>query len=230
MSKRKLRTAHAEKMVRRLCEGGKQAVVSNVLMRVESTGVGLWEVGLARECMMGAVTRAVQSGWSEEGVEKAVQYAEGVWELIWDPRHTERGGKARERPEILGMLVLVHAAQGILFGKGKLEKMENYATDMLKRWGGVELTFKEGDWHDANLKLAMWAPVWKGVEMARQLLGKKSPVGRVLGEKLTSDLKPFVSRCRLMVEQNRPQEGKWRGLEMYEKMSQIPVNVGQNAE
>ena len=228
VARRKVAGWQVEKMVRRANEGGKMGVVHDVLRRVEKTGVGLWDVRVCREVMWGAVLKATQSGWSEEGIEKGVKYAENIWELMWDPRHVEEQKKVgmdpRGRPEIVGVMVLMHAVKAVKLGGGKDEAgmVERYAEVMLKRWENSRDTMvvDEQDWSDANYKLCVWAPVWHGMKMARQVVGAGSPHGKRLEKKLSQDLEPLVQKCQAIVLAHAPDEGMRRGLKMYEDVLQ----------
>lgn len=228
VARRKLAGWQVEKMVRRANEGGKQGVVHDILRRVETTGLGLWDVKVCREVMRGAVLKGVQSQWSEEGVEKGLKYAENIWELMWDSRHVEQKKRVemdpRGRPEIVGVMVLMHAVKAVKLGGGKDEwgMAEKYAEVMLKKWensrGIMEIDAQ--DWSDANYKLMVWAPIWHGMKMAQQIVGAGSPLGKRLGEKLRQDLEPLIQKSQAIVLAHEPEEGTRRGLKMYEDILQ----------
>ena len=224
VARRKVAGWQVERMVRRANEGGKMGVVHDVLRRVERTGVGLWDVVVCREVMLGAVLKASQSGWSREGVEKGAKYAEDIWELMWDSRHREGQRKVemdpRRRPEIVGVMVLMHAVKAVKLsgGKDEGEMVKKYAELMLKHWEKSEemMTVGAQDWSDANYKLCVWAPVWHGMKMALQVVGAGSPLGRRLEEKLRQDVEPLVQKCQAIVLAHVPKGGTRRGLKMYE--------------
>lgn len=228
VAKRKLAGWQVEKMVRRANEGGKQWVVLDILKRVEKTGVGLWDVKVCREVMRGAVLKGVQSGWSEEGVEKGVKYAENIWELLWDPRHLEEQKKfeldLRGRPEIVGVMVLMHAVKAVRLKGGKDEEgmVQKYAEVMLNKWDNSRgvMVIDEQDWSDANYKLSIWAPVWHGMKLARQVVGAGSPLGKRLGEKVSKDLDPLMQKSQAILSAHSPEKGTRRGLKMYEDIFQ----------
>lgn len=224
VARRKLAGWQVEKMVRRANEGGKMGVVHDILRRVERTGVGLWDVKVCREVMRGAVLKAAQSGWGEEGIEKGVRYAENIWELMWDPRHTEVQKKIemdpRQRPEIVGVMALMHAVKVVKLGGGRDEggMVEKYTQLMLTRWENSRevMAVDAQDWSDANYKLYVWAPVWHGMKLARQIVGAESPLGKRLSDKLSQDLEPLVQKCQAILLAHAPKEGTRRGLKMYE--------------
>jgi len=217
-----------EKVVRRAVEGGRVGVVHDCLRRVEGTGLGLWDLRVAREVVWGAVAKAREGGWSREGVERGVKFAEDVWELMFDPRHGEKmvgREDAKKRPEVIGVLVQMHAAKAVLFGEGKDEggKVERYTGLMLARWENAELELDEEDWNDANYKLLMWAPVWHGMTLAQKVLDPSTPLAKNLRKKLTRDVEPLVQRASAVLSAHAPEEGKRRGLKIYEELSQVSV-------
>ena len=135
------------------------------------------------------------------------------------------GMDPRRRPEIVGVMVLMHAVKAVKLGGGKDEGglVEKYAEIMLKRWENsredMVIDDKE-DWSDANYKLYIWAPVWYGMKMARQVVGAGSPLGKRLGEKLIQDLEPLVKESQAIVLEYTPEEDTRRGLKMYEDVVQ----------
>ncbi|KAM0802911.1 hypothetical protein BDR22DRAFT_819565 [Usnea florida] len=226
VARRKLAGWQVEKMVRRANEGGKLGVVLEILRNVDKTGVGLWDVGVCREVMRGAVLRGLRSGWSKEGVDKGVRYAECIWDLMWDPRNVEQQKKVgmdpRAKPEIVGVMVLMHAIRAVRFGEGKDEEVMvwRYAELMLKIWENSRalMVVDAQNWSDANYKLMVWAPVWLGMKLARQIVGAGSPLGKRLGEKLRQDLEPLVRETQAIVAAHAAEGGTRRGLKMYEDM------------
>ena len=201
-------------------------MVVECLKRVESTGMGLGNLRVAREVMWGAMGKAVQGEWNEEAVEKAVKYAEMVWELMFDPKHREQmhgDQDAKKRPEILGVLVQMHAANALVKGEeGEKEAVEKYVKLMLEVWGNTETKFDDGNWNDANQTLVVWVPVWHGMRMARKVLGVQSPLGKELGSK-TKDLESLIRRAQALLSEHMPQEGTRRGLELYKNLSKVSL-------
>ncbi|KAL6722326.1 hypothetical protein ACLMJK_001433 [Lecanora helva] len=224
---RKVRGMQLEKMVRRAGEGGRGGVVMDCLRRVEGTGMGLWDLRVAREVFWCAVGRCVQGGWGKEEVERAGRWVEGVWELCADPRHTEkmtRESDPKRRAEVVGVMVLVHAARVVLHGeKEAADAVGKYAEMMLGLWDSKEVGFEEGDWNDANYKMLMWAPVWRGMALARNVVGETSPLGKQLGIKLSEELEPLMQSGQAVLSAHPPAEGRRRGLKMCEDLSQVTV-------
>ena len=216
-----------EKMVRKANEDGRQGVIHDCLRRVESTGFALCHIEVGREVMRGAVYKAIQNGWSEEGVEKAVKYAQNIWELMFDPRHTEdqtAESDPKRRSDVIGVLVQLHAAKAFMFGDRKDQEnlVEKYATMMLTWWDNAELEVKQEDRFDASKKLLMWAPVWHGMKMACQVLEAGSPqLAAKLSANLTKDLEPLIQKTQAILSAHPPQTGSRRGLKMYEDLPQV---------
>lgn len=228
-AKRKVRTWQVKKMVRRANVAGRQGTVMECLRRVEGTGVGLWELSVAREVMWGAVLRAGQAEWSKEGVEQALKFAEGVAELMEDPRHTLENAKGagyadpRYMPEVVGVSVQLRAARAVLFGEGKDEggRVKKGVEQLMACWGNKEMGFKEGGWNEANYQLMMWAPVWHGMKMAQKVLGKDSEIGLFLGTKVKRELEPLLRKARDVLVKKTPQDCGRRGLKMYDELSKV---------
>lgn len=226
VARRKLAGWQIETMVRRANDGGKMGVVHEILRRGDKTGVGLWDVGVCREVMRGAVLKGVRSRWNKGGIDKGVRCAESIWELMWDPRNVEQqkkiGMDPRAKPEIVGVMVLMHAIKAVRFGGGKDEgdKVGKYAELMLKTWESSRamMVVDAQDWSDANYKLMVWAPVWLGIKMARQIVGAGSPLGKRLGERHSQDLEPLVQKSQAIVVAHTTEGGTRRGLKMYEDM------------
>ncbi|KAL9098952.1 MAG: hypothetical protein Q9163_005481 [Psora crenata] len=120
----------------------------------------------------------------------------------------------KRRPEIVGVMVLVHA-----MAKDR-EAVEKYAALMFKWWGNAELGLQEGDWNDANHKLLMWAPVLAGMNAGNKLLGKGNLIGKTLQEKMKAEVNPLVENCLVLLREHAPpQEGKKRrGVKLYEEV------------
>ena len=217
---RKLGRGQVEKMVRKANECGRQGVVMEIMRRVEATGVGLWDVDVARECMLGATMRAQQGEWESEGIEAGVKLARQYWDLLWDDRHRvirPVGLDPRRRPEIVGIVVELLAAKALKSGERR-DEVERFVERLLGLWKWAELRFDAGNQNDANKLLLMWAPAWHGMVLARQVLGKDSRLGKVLGERLHSDLESILVEARDLLAVNMPDSGGKRGLRMYEQL------------
>lgn len=222
-AKRKLKGWQVEKMVRTANACGRQGVVLVCLQRVERTGVGLWEGGVARECMLGAVMRAIEGAWSEEAVEGGWRLARQYWELMWDDRHLRVGGaNVKMMPEVLGAMVLLSVARMVKEGDERKE-LERFVHRLLGVWGKVDFSLAEGGWVEANQKLVGWAPVLRGMQLAQKVLGKDSEMGRELGEKAKNDLEPMMQKALAAVYAQTPENGSRRGVKLYEDLAKADL-------
>ena len=223
---RKIEGGVLEKVVRKVVEAKKMGIIIECLQRVEYTGLGLWDLGVAREAMWGGTAIAVQGKWSEGAVEKGVRYAENVWAMMCDEKHAGvqlEDYHPRSRPEVLGLLVLVHAAQAVMFKEGKDEAgmVGKYARLLLQYWDRADLEkVEDGDWVDANIKIFTWAPVLHGLKMARMVVGEESALGKSLGGKVDRELEPLLQKTRLILEAT-PGAEKRRGLAICESLSRL---------
>lgn len=224
-SKRKLKGHQIEKIVRKACRAKKEGLVKQCCMRVEDTGLGLWELGAVKELMWAALRRAYEGGWEKDGLRRGLKFAEDLWLLMQDPRHHGRSKGTlsvwpRRRPEVVGVLVQLQAATTASLGEGENrgEKLKEYVKILLATWKNAELELPR-DWNDANQKLMMWTPVWHGMKTARQLLGDDKEMRNILGVKLVQEVEPVLQRARDLVLTSPPQEGARRGAKLYDALS-----------
>ena len=113
----------------------------------------------------------MRGGWGEDAIGRGVRFAEGVWEVMWDPKHKgpkEMKGDGgvvvhpKTRPEIVGGLLFVYAAKAKLFGGGGgLEQVEKFVRLLLSTWENVDLGDHKapGDQYKANAEMVTWVPV-----------------------------------------------------------------------
>ncbi|KAI4179622.1 MAG: hypothetical protein L6R41_007738 [Letrouitia leprolyta] len=229
LSGRKVRGWQMEKIVRRMGMAGRQGVVMEMLRQVEGTGVRWGERGVCREVFWGGVSKCVQDGWSEEGVDEAKKLVEGWWALLSEERHVNKadrksGDDPRLKPEIVGVLLWVRAVRSVLFGGKEDEegKVKRAAEMVLGVWKDADLAVDKEDWNDANHKLMMWAPVWHGMKLAQQVLGENTPLGRDLEKAITIDLEPTLTTAREVLSLNTGDGARRRGLDLYEELSKNP--------
>lgn len=225
MAKRRLGSGQVEKMVRRASEMGRQGVVMECVRRAGTTGVFLNDARVAREVMWGARLRAQDAEWSEEGTTKALLQAEQIMELLEDPKHASKQGTVgvhpRKLPEIVGIVLELAAVKAVKYANGQDEdgKVLAYATPTLAdiRAHG-DLSFDREDWHDANYKLQMWAPVLHGLRLAFGVLKGNTSVAQDI-KSTTRELGEVVSQTRQVLLASMPQEGTRRGLKVYDDLS-----------
>lgn len=229
-SGRVLRKGMAEKLIRRAAEAGRGGVVMECLRRVEKTGVRLDDVAIAREAMWVAVRQAVQSEWSETGLEKALKFAEGVLDLLEDtrhmpPKHVSPSDDPLFKPEIAGVALDLSAALATKYPSSMpshTKKLGQYVKRMSTLWPNADLHIDPENWNDANYKLLMWLPVWHGLKMANRL-PEKSPAVRQLTGVPLQQVGQTVEKARDVVlahgKEKGEGEGMRRGLKLYAELA-----------
>lgn len=223
-TKRKLKGHQMEKIARRACLAKREGLVKQCCMRVQDTGLGLWEVGVVRELMWAAMRRAVEGGWEKDGLKRGLKFAEDLWVLMQDQQHLKPEGKLSlnpmRRPEVVGVLVQLHAAKTAALGEGRkeAETLKRYVAILLAIWKNADWGLPK-NWNDANFKLLMWTPVWHGMKTARQLLGDDTKMRTELDMRLVHDVEPVLRQARDLVLTRPPQEGTRRGAKLYDTLS-----------
>ena len=224
-AKRKIDGAMMQKLVRKANEAGQMGIVLDCVRRVDDTGLGLSDPAVAREVMLGATARANQDHWSEEGLDKAARYAENVWDAMWDPKHVKvvEDGNPKTQPEVLGILVQMHAAKVVLFGAGEehVGLIQKYANLMLKHWDQAKVPNEKGDLIDANAIMTLWSPTWHGMKMASKVVGKETHLARMLAEKLEG-LEQLLQKSRRLLEEESSSSRERRGLKLFKELSIVP--------
>lgn len=226
MANRKLRDWQVEKIARRACMAGKEDVLLECVRRVKRTRISLGDVNVARELMWVAMRRTQVGSWKESHIQRGINLAEQLWVMMHDPSHSKEHepGIVRPlgRPEIIGVLVQLHAAKASMCKNGQDEegKVKKYVEILLAVWKDSEPSINEGDWSDANHKLLLWSPVLHGIKMARQVLGEKSGNGKALKVKLDA-LEPLLQKARDLVLAHQPDDSPRRGLKVYEELSSV---------
>jgi len=225
MAKRRLESSQVEKMVRRANEMRRQGVVMECIRRAGTTGLLLNDARVVREVMWGARLRALQAGWSVEGTEKALLQGEQIMELLEDPKHSGKNGVVgehpRKLPEVIGVVLELAAVRAGKYGNGQDEdgKVAAFATTTLasiRTHGNAD--FDSGNWHDANYKLQMWAPVLHGLRLAFGVLKKNTTLAQDI-RSTTRELGEVVSQTRTLLLANTLQGGTRRGLKVYDDIA-----------
>lgn len=187
--------------------------------------MSLSDLGVAREVLWGALLPPIQEDFSEDSLGRAIKYVDNIWELLCEPRHTSsitQESDPRRRPDVLGVMVLLHATRAVRFGDGKdgSGEVEKWTGMMLAQWenGGHELDSEPDDWIKANYTLLQYSPVYFGAILAERVLPSSSPLSKHLNGKI-SGLRPLLDQCRdLMADDSGKQR---RGLKMYESLSKF---------
>lgn len=246
-ARRKPKGWQMERVARKACLVGKEGLVVQCVRSAEITGLGLWEVGVVRELMWAAMRRAQAGAWRRNAVERGLLFAEMVWVLLQDPKQAVPRGSGlvnpRGRSEVVGVLLQLHAAMAIVTQGGtegvkvqdEGKRVGKYVRLLLASWDNARLGVTEkGDDHEANRQLMRWAPVWHGMKLAREVLGKDSSLGRELTVKLCQ-VEPVLQKAqeRVLLAQTAPatpadlahqEEGIRRGVKVYDDLSAATVS------
>ena len=225
MAKRQPEGDQLEKMIRWLVETGRRLEVLELVKQVERTGIGLWDTRVTREVMWGGPIKAAQLGWTRRSVETTVGYLDRVWAVMSDWKHSEHanvdGGPHPSRlPEINGVMLQMYAAQtrmmqqddGTQTDKERgptmtmpdaLLQVQKWAARTFAQWDRLDVDTRDADWSDLNYKMCLWAPVWHGLKLAREVLGTTSPLAFVLEEK-EKQLRGLLDHARAVVVRHTP--------------------------
>lgn len=224
-SKRRLKDDLLEKMARWMVESNAQGHLLKLLVEVESTDVGLWNLGVARQAMWGAWKKAAAGGEAtQESVVEGLKLAENIWALMWEPKHTDRSTSslATQQPEIIAVPMLLNAAKAVQ-QQGDLTtplQVEAFAKLLFRHWAKLDLKFHEHDLYAINQSTCEWAPVWRGLQLAKEALGKKSPLHESLAAK-EDEVGRLLDRAVNYLRQNSTGDGVRRGVVAYETLSKF---------
>ena len=230
VAKRTIKGDQVARMMRWLLESGKHPEVLEILERVEENGISVWEPQVAREIMWGAWKKVSRLGWSKTAITNGTRYAEDVWNLMSGPKHSKNSipdglnTHPTWRPELLGVLLQLHAAKAVANEKDADARLqtEKYAGLLLTTWNGMELDVEESNWNDWNHKMCIWAPVWHGMKLARNVLGSECSAYDVLDAK-EKELELLLQEGRSAVTQHMPEEGSRCGVVAFDEMRKFPT-------
>lgn len=113
-AKRKLRDDTMSRLVRYLVDAGRREQLLLLFTKTNDTGVGLWDRIVVREAMWGAWRAPGE--WNQTTIRKGANFAESIWALMHDTKHTKhmtRFPRPTACPEIIAVLMLMHAAKAI---------------------------------------------------------------------------------------------------------------------
>ncbi|MCJ1310431.1 hypothetical protein MMC25_004095 [Agyrium rufum] len=215
-SHRKIPQSWYERLIRQAGEAGQGGIILECLKRTKKTGLRADEVPVVRAALWIGFERAIQSSWSEEGLNKAIKHVENVLHLIEDPNHIRRESKKpmvnaktgeildpRMRPEIWGVGMALSATRLNKFPdsseqKGDIERVNNFAKRVIATWESFkDLEVKAGeDPIAANEKLKPVAPLWFGMRMVEKLNNIDQTSQKTITEILHQQVEPTVSNAR----------------------------------
>jgi hypothetical protein len=213
-AKRKLTSAQWAKVIRRVSMAGRSDVALDIMRRASKTGIQLRTVGLVREAMWSAHSKAAQSKWDANKTAKALKMAEQVAQILDDPIHLG-GQKAsshdpRAQPDVIGVLLELAAAKAVKHHDGQDidGKVELYATKLMTRWSDSTLSpIKENANRPvaASNELCRWVPMCYGMKLAGQVLHQDSPATKWIRNNL-SKIEKHLKDARDLAEPSA--EGK----------------------
>ncbi|KAG8529688.1 uncharacterized protein KY384_005169 [Bacidia gigantensis] len=234
-AKRKFKFGLKEKTLRMLGNQGQLGIITEMLRRVDKTEVNLSEGNIAHEAMTGAIQKGIKEGdWAA-----AVKYAEMIWEMLWEERHSTHDfsrrtnakyyqwmvvptEKATKRPEIVGAMVLVHAMQG------NKEETERYTTALMKTWHVVEKLVDMEDLqmikHAWNMQLLAYSPLRLGLKRAAHLLSSSDESKRAFLEKAQVDIDVVTKRCLQRLKMGEF-IGRGRGSQMHKETEMLMTDA-----
>ena len=220
---------YIEKSVRWMVEAGRRGEVLGLFKRTQSTGIGLWDAGVAREVMWGAPSRCALSEWTKESILAAVSYAEEAWGLLHDPRHegpTMPEGHIHpgKSPEIAAVMLQMHAAKALVSGKDpeSLIQVEKYAAKMFLGWNHLDLSLDDEEaWTAINYKMCVWAPIWHSLKLARTVLGDKNGMYNGLKTEEAALYQVLEKAEKALAEHPSSQKSVRRGPNIYHAFSKF---------
>lgn len=220
-SGRVLRESMTEKIVRVACHKGRETAIMECFRQVDRTGLGLWHLPIAREMMWRALGRAMEGGWKGEALDKGIELADSVWIMMQDPKHLDPTKKHRDAtysPEIVGVMVQLHAAKAVMFQGGYDHGglVAEYTQRLLALWTKLVFPVEYEQWYNANSDLKMWAPIWHGLKLAQ----KVSEIGpmKVLLSPRINEMESAIHEAKAVLIR-RGKDSTSRGLKLYEELS-----------
>lgn len=235
-SKRALRRPFVEQAVRNACEQDNESAILNCLRQAGKTGLKLWQHNVAETLMNRAVWMAVDMNWTEEAVDRGLDFADSLWIMMQDPTHIEAGlPNPTYNPVIVGVMVQLHSAKAVMFqgqkdtqGKGSEPIVVEYTQRLLALWD--KLIFPvDCDRSDADSNLRKWAPIWHGMKMAQKASGVRKEVKKELSIRVKAIESALKNARKILQTNQRPASVQLdekpnytrRGEKLYEKLSSV---------
>ncbi len=225
-SKRQLREFQAVKIVRKGCEKGMEGALMECFRQARRTGLGLWHREVAVEMMWRALGRAIEGGWTEDAVNRGIELADSLWIMMQDPKHATGNKDSTHFPEVVGVMVHLHAAKAVMFqGKKDTEgKVAEYTQRLLALWDKLVFPVEYDQWYKAHDNLKIWTPIWFGMKMARKVSGISTEMRQELGVKI-KEMGTHLEGARNLVVSCQPDGVIRRGVDMHEKLSQVSHSI-----
>jgi len=227
---RKWKPWQLERILRIAGDCGMAGIILEAARSAARTGIVLADVQVVREAFWGCRTKAVLEGWSEQGLESAVRYAEQFASLLEEERHAGRerlgDGDPRVQADIIGVVLELVAVKAEKFGQGKDRDgmVRVYVERVVPHLEGVRALVMGDEKGSLAMKadheMCRWVPVVSGLEAAGRVLGKEMPGAELVGKKI-KELKRKLEEAREIVEESEEPEqvkGKRKGLHWWKAL------------
>ena len=223
-SRRPMKRAPLEKMVRNACEHGYEGVIMECLRQTDKTGVVLCHLRLAHTLMLRAVYRAIEGDWTEAALNKGLDLADSLWIMMHDPKHESPNGSSEnptQSPQIVGVMLQLHAAKAVMLQarQDTQGKVVEYTQRLLALWGKLDFSFDPDPPHGAD-KLLEWIPIWHGMKMAQKISGMTIKMRDELGIRI-KEIETAIDNALNIIRQSQGDAGFRRGLKLYENISSV---------
>jgi hypothetical protein len=222
---RKVQPPYMEKLVRKAGMARRQDTIIECARRVSRTGFELRDVQLVRQLFWWIQHKALSRKWDTPSIKKALTQAEQTAALLEDKRHSGgviRGkSDPRIRPEVIGILLQLAAANAKLPDTKDNSKVEIYAHRLLGSLArGIDLredlSGTEG-WHARNELLCYVSPIIHGMRGAIQVLGPNSEIAAQL-KKHEDELSTMAATERQLIGTEIPEGASSLGIWCYDKL------------
>ena len=159
------------RIARKANEAGQQGMVMSALRKTATTGFRVMDKRVAREVVYGAHLRAVQSGWTIEGIEAGLRQAEILAEMLENAKYAGTTRLARRDLSNAGVLMELAAARALKLGNNDDdERCQLWTERFLALWASrrrPEVT-DMGE-PECNEMLVYYSPTLHGARMAAKV-------------------------------------------------------------
>lgn len=222
---RKYKLHHLEKLVRKAGMAGRQDAILECARRVSKTDFVLRDASLVRQVMWWIQYKAVSNDWDAKNTQRALSIAEQISVLLEDPIHSgsrtiQSPDDARVRPEVVGILLELAAANAKQNGSDADGKVQLYAERLInimrdgRTWDNA--LPKEDGWEGRNHWLRYATAILYGLKIAPEVLAdaKLQKELKALGSKLQN----VVARERKILATEIPEGAAPLGVWSYNKL------------
>ena len=218
-AKHRLKPHQWEFIVRRANHLGMQGAITTCIIRAHKTGLVLRSPELVRQVMWGGYLLMRQGDWTEEAINIALAYTERIARLLDSPSHCGQGVPRVKDPriqsDIIGLLLLLAAVRadrhhGGRDEDGKVAKYSERLKASIERpgfvWPSSDTTFSDQALGNskpvyvARYEMQRWVPVWKGMDLASNILPSTKPELATWLKDVTPLVHRWVEEARDIVE------------------------------